>query len=128
MKVIMLTGAPDTGKTTVLKELYKTLKADGAKDIIPPVTCPRFGQDNEYCIEYKGKKIGIVTIGDFATEIIWYLGVFFGRGADILVIANSDKNLQKSVLNHHNKELQYDNVPKTSIYETGIVGQIMAKL
>ena len=147
MKVIMLTGRPNTGKTWTLKNLYKKLTGkdlDGSasvldpeksinddriivgKDILLPTTCLDSSGDWECYIEWRGEKVGIVTMGDYPTSIIWHLGLYTGRGADILVIADSMTALPYSILNR--QRIEYYQIKKTSIQETGIEDIIIKKM
>lgn len=127
MKVITLTGGRRTGKSITLLHLYDLLKNDGAKDILQPELCPYADTyDRIFFIEHKGQRIGIVTAGDFALESIWHIAVFTGRGADILVIANSNKTRPIQMINWHG--LQHEDVKIINAHETGIVDQILTLL
>lgn len=106
MKVIFLDGPSSSGKTTTLKKLYEYLKSTGAQDILPVKICPLGGYDIECYISFNGKKIGIVSIGDYALETVFYLGIFFERGADILVIANSKKEFPYTIVSWHEDILE----------------------
>lgn len=126
MKIITLSGGKGTGKTTTLKALYKRLKDSGAKDVYPPVSCPSSGSDEEYFIEFNGKHIGIVTSGDYSLETIWYMGVYYGRNSDILVIANSNKSRPFDIIKWHS--LQTVDIIKVSISECNVEDTIIKEL
>lgn len=68
-KVIALKGYPNTGKTTTLKLVHKTLIKDfGYSQINGAYEC--FGSNNndfKDVLQLDGFKIGIITEGDFAT-------------------------------------------------------------
>ena len=106
MKVIFLDGPSNSGKTTTLKLLYSQLKSAGSCDILPTRSCPLSSNDNEYYVSYEDKRVGIVTMGDFALETILYMGIFLERGADVLVIANSNKGFPYNVVNWHKRDLE----------------------
>ena len=125
MEVIFLNGPSNSGKTTTLKQLYEQLKSDGAQDLLPVRSCPKSGNDNEYYVSFNGKKVGIVTMGDFALETILYIGIFLERGADVLVIANSNKGFPQTIVDWHKKELSQVVVQKVSIRDVGKVQEIM---
>lgn len=125
MKVITLTGPSHSGKTTTLKHLYTHLISVGAKDIIPPQKCPRSGGDDEYYVLYKGEKIAIVTIGDYAIETVFYIGINYGRGADTLIIANSNKGYPYTIADWHSDIITHVDIKKNDIYEQGKVQEIM---
>ncbi len=126
MKVITLSGDPHTGKTTTLKDLYLLLKAKGCVDILPPTNCPASPSDYEYYVKWNEKRIGIVTMGDYSNVIIWYLGVFFGRGADYLIIADSNSTTPFYILERH--EVEYTKVHKHNIEEIGVENLIFDKI
>lgn len=69
MKVIALKGEKDSGKSTTLKEVYERLKADGGE---PERYCFKDlkgnSKDLRDVINFAGKKIGIVTQGDYYKE------------------------------------------------------------
>ena len=123
MKTVFLTGSPGTGKTTTLKSVYSLLKESGATDILLPVSCPSSPSDFEYFISWRGLKIGIVTLGDYSKDIIWYLGVYHGRNADVLIIANSNKATPYSIIEGYGIEsVEFE---KKDIWETGVADRII---
>lgn len=126
MQIITLSGNPNTGKTTSLKSLYSRLINLGAKDILPPSSCKVSPCDDEYFVNWKGKRIGIVTLGDYAYEIVWYLGVYSGLNADVLIIANSNKGAHLHIINWH--EFEHVDIKKTSIDETDTEESILASI
>lgn len=69
MKVIALKGEKNSGKSTTLKEVYKILKAAGGE---PERYCFKDlkgnSKDLRDVINFAGKKIGIVTQGDYYKE------------------------------------------------------------
>ena len=69
MKVIALKGEKDSGKSTTLKEVYERLKEDGGEqeqDCIKKLEGDP--EDIRDVINFAGKKIGIVTQGDYYKE------------------------------------------------------------
>lgn len=66
MKVIALKGEKDSGKSTTLKKVYERLKADGG-EIEPDSIKNLEGIPKDFIaiINLEGKKIGIVTQGDY---------------------------------------------------------------
>lgn len=70
MKVIALKGEKDSGKSTTLKEVYKILKAaSGEKKSDCYKDLEGKSKDLRDVINFAGKKIGIVTQGDYGDEI-----------------------------------------------------------
>lgn len=131
MKVILLTGPSDSGKTTTLHKLYKTLISKGGTNIDAPEIHSFDERDSIFYVKYDGKKIGIVTLGDYAIETVFQIGVFLGKGADILVIANSNKGFPNNICKWHGMNndglLEKEEVRKISIQDKGKVQEIMNK-
>ena len=128
MKVILLTGPSNSGKTTTLHELYKELKSNEMSDIEKPRPHPFDERDSIYYVKYGGKKIGIVTLGDYSIETVYQIGVFWAKQADILVIANSNKGFPETICNWHDEDLEKVVVEKYSIQDQGKVQEIINKL
>jgi len=88
MKLILLSGRSNSGKTTTLKKLYKNLTNDGKKNVLS-IYDKNDEFDNEYIIMYKNKKVAIVTGCDilwkYVEKIIKY------ANQDILVMAYNNK-------------------------------------
>lgn len=128
MKVILLTGPSNTGKTTTLIKLYETLRSTGV-DIEKPIPHPFDSNDFVFYVKYNGKKIGIVTMGDYAIETVYQIGVFLAKGADILVIANSNKEYPEAICDWHGSKydgvLEKAVVKKESIQDQGKIQEIM---
>lgn len=89
MKIIMLTGGSNTGKTTTINLVAKELFEQGATLI--EGTIKERNIDGQYILQYKGLKTGIVTAGDYGREVIYNIGYYRGIGVDVLIIANSNK-------------------------------------
>lgn len=92
MKVIMLMGTPESGKTTTLNMVYDELAKSGATVISNKSQLGKDPQDFKCILQYQGKRVGIFTMGDYYEEIIYALGYFEGMGCDVLIIANSNKS------------------------------------
>lgn len=122
MKVIILNGPSNVGKTTTLHELYNTLSPNGVNDIDIPKPHPFDAKDSIYYVKSNGKKIGIVTLGDYSIEIVFQIGVFLGKGADILVIADSNKGFPDTICEWHGNK--YDGaIEKTVVNINSISDQ-----
>ncbi|MBQ9463467.1 MAG: hypothetical protein IJU68_07435 [Bacteroidales bacterium] len=127
MKVITLTGPSNSGKTTTLNRLYERLLKSGATDILPPNVCiDSPSTDKEYYINWKGKKVGIVTMGDWSNVIIWYLGLYSGRTADVLIIADNRSTTPFFIMDRHG--IEYATIEKRDIFEKELVDDIIDKL
>ena len=127
MKIIMLTGPSDSGKTKTLHDLYKQLSPEGANDVEPPKPHPLDNRDSVYYLRYNNKKIGIVTLGDYCNEILSQIIIFLNKGADVLVIANSNK-VSAPLHTSHNDLVDCVIVKKNNIHEIGKVQEIIELL
>ena len=80
MKVILLAGPSNSGKTTTLHKLYEELGEKGGIDIEAPKPHP-FNEnwDKIYYVKYDDKKIGIVTLGDYSNEIVFQIVIFLNH-------------------------------------------------
>ena len=92
MKIIMLSGSPNSGKTTVLNQVYDYLKKETCAKIIRPKT--QLGgnpEDFECVLCCQGKRVAMFTMGDYVYEIVHAMSYYDGFGADVLIVANSNK-------------------------------------
>jgi hypothetical protein len=80
MKVIMLIGEPNSGKTTTIHEVYKSLTGHYHKNWPPK-------KDFEDIVTHKGKKIGFRSDGDLACSAIEAMAKYGKKGCDILICA-----------------------------------------
>lgn len=93
MKVILLSGAPSSGKTTTLNKVYDELIELGAVPLRPKKQLGGNPNDFECVLTYMAKQIAIFTMGDFAIEVIHAMSFYEGMGCDVLIVANSDKTM-----------------------------------
>jgi hypothetical protein len=79
MKVIMLIGSPNCGKTNTINEVYKSLTGN------------YFGQnancDFECTLSYQGKTIAFKSAGDRACDSVNAMEKYSQAGCDILICA-----------------------------------------
>lgn len=90
MKIILLSGQPNTGKTTTLNDLYNDLIAKGASVHI--VKLPLGGKssnDFECVLKISGKLVAIYSMGDYIASC--YEAIIKYAYCDVLVLAYSDK-------------------------------------
>lgn len=123
MKVIMLSGPSSSGKTTVIKEVYKMLTGtyfpllNGNKDF-------------ETTIIYHGQNIAFKSAGDESRNPIEAMKKYAGLNFDILICAhNSNKvNPLKEILKYKHVVIQksqpYKNNSSCLIDATKIFNQI----
>lgn len=129
MKVIILNGPANSGKTTTLKELYAQIKTMGATDYKTPKPCEVSPSDNEYYVTFRGNKVAIVTVGDYAIETIFHIGYFYGCGADILVIANSQKGFPYTLMKWHENVFESITIEKHGIQNNNaVISEIIRNL
>lgn len=99
MKIITVIGKSDTGKTTLIKSVYESLKRQGAFVLYYDVTGAHY-EDIRAVVIWRGKTIAFCSIGDWADDDykingdLWHLsyikeGIEIARGkeADILINA-----------------------------------------
>ena len=89
MKVVMLSGAPNSGKTTVLNDLYDHLIKAGAFVQAAKAQLGGNPLDFECILNVKGKHVAIYTMGDYKEYC--YKAVIKYALCDTLVLAYSDK-------------------------------------
>lgn len=101
MKVILLSGAPSSGKTTTLNKVYDELIGLGAIPLRPKKQLGGNPNDFECVLTYMAKQIAIFTMGDFAIEVIHAMSFYEGMGCDVLIVANSNKTTPIKRLNRY---------------------------
>ena len=94
MKLILLVGKPQTGKTTVLNLLYNEL-ATNPDDIVAEKTQVGGRKDDFECVlkctvSTRMLTVGIFTMGDYLRECI-RAAHKYSQVVDVLVLAYSDK-------------------------------------
>lgn len=87
MKVIMLTGKANSGKTTALHRVFDIIfeKTDKSSDIIIPKTFTENGDDFWAAIRYNGKTVYFYSLGDLAGEICDAMKTALEQNYDICV-------------------------------------------
>ena len=88
MKVIMLLGVSNIGKTTTINEVYNALAGKNGENII----CPKTGftgspKDFECVLKYKEKQIALFSLGDLSREVTQAMCYYDNMKCDILVCA-----------------------------------------
>lgn len=99
MKVIVLNGVANTGKTTTLNLLNNLINPDN------PATNLR--EDDKYTFTYKGKTISIATPGDYKTEIEENIKYARKENCDFLVTASRTKGYGKELLREQFKDILF---------------------
>ena len=89
MKIIVLNGKANCGKTTVLKKLYAKLVANNL------FRQTHFQQEGLYDLsaifEYDVKKVGVTTLGDGETELQNAFNLFIKENCDLVVCASRSR-------------------------------------
>jgi tRNA uridine 5-carbamoylmethylation protein Kti12 len=89
MRIILLSGKQNTGKTCTLEMLAEKLEKEKGATLIPEADAPEDIYAADYVFEYKSKKIAIKFDGDVYH---WCIGVIVRYAVyDVLVLAYSDK-------------------------------------
>jgi len=142
MKVIALKGEKDSGKSTTLKEVYKILKAAGGEkksDCYKDLEGK--SKDLRDVINFAGKKIGIVTQGDYgqgeekkykneinleartSLSVRDHLVILEGKGCDIAICActinkeNIEKDI-KTIIIGEEKDIKFIDKDGKSVIRT----------
>lgn len=99
MKVIVLNGVANTGKTTTLNLLNNLINPDN------PAT--NLGEDDKYTFTYKGKTIFIATPGDYKDQIDENIKRARKANCDFLVTASRTKGYGKELLREQFKDILF---------------------
>ena len=98
MKIIILNGKGNCGKTTVLKKLYAKIVADS-----------RFSQiyfkkeeplDLSAMFECNGKKIGLTTLGDGERDLKGPFDIFIKENCDLVVCACRSRDTKNGAVSY----------------------------
>jgi len=117
MKIIMLAGASQTGKTTTLLKVYGRL----FNNSINPKTHPKFYQEINnntppdiecYPLYHHDKKVALCTAGDTWECIKRAITKFNCIGADVLIIAFSEDKIKKEAEKNKDIKLFHPDVLK----------------
>lgn len=104
MKIIVLEGRGNEGKTPTLNVLYYDIIAEGA---IMSNRLPLGGDANDFesIGDFNGEKIAIYTMGDFSSILRKAINNYNAMGVDILICAintNSKMKWTNSTINRFN--------------------------
>lgn len=90
MNVIVLTGPSSCGKTTTLNVVYNMIMSGGGQSTARQ---QEGGNPHDFSdtILYNGKKIGFLTMGDYAYRVIDLLNQFGNQNYDVFVTACNDR-------------------------------------
>lgn len=137
MKIIVLNGKANCGKTTVLKKLYAKLVANNLFLQI------YFRQESAYDLsaifEYGIKKVGITTLGDGESELKKAFDIFTKESCDLVVCASRSRDTKNGAVRYI-KSLGADLIWYKKAYleqwltkynanaEIGVINDIQAKI
>jgi hypothetical protein len=92
MKIILLSGKPETGKSTTFNLLYDKLTQNGKRNIVSekkelgnPID-----KDFECVVKYRGKTVALYSMGDFDLKCIEAIVKY--AHCDVLVLAYSEEH------------------------------------
>jgi ABC-type branched-subunit amino acid transport system ATPase component len=95
MKIVMLSGPGNCGKTTVLNMVYDKIVATPDQIISQKSALGgTVKKDFECIVAYANKKIAIYTMGDYSDKVISAMANYSKLNVDILIIA-CNENLKK---------------------------------
>ena len=86
MKIIVLNGKAECGKTTVLKKLYAKLVA--SELFYQTFFHPESRYDLSAIFEYGDKKLGITTLGDSKADLEKDLKIIIYQSSEFVVLAS----------------------------------------
>lgn len=89
MKIILLSGKPNTGKTTTINLTYENLIRLGASIIKEKAPLGKNPMDFESVLSYRGKSIAFYSMGDFYRKCRGAINEY--AKCDYLILAYSDK-------------------------------------
>jgi hypothetical protein len=89
MDIILLCGAPDSGKTTTMNLVYNDLVANGATVVVSKTQLGANRLDFECVLDYKGKLVAIFSMGDYLSEC-WSAVIQYAY-CDKIVLAYNNK-------------------------------------
>jgi len=90
MKIILLSGKPDTGKSETFDLLYKKLTQNNKKKIIAKKTVLGDPEEKDFecVVDYKGQKVALYSMGDFDLKCIEAIIKY--AHCDVLILAYSE--------------------------------------
>ncbi len=111
MKIILLSGNPNTGKTSTLNLVYDELISLGGTILTAKSKLGGNQNDFECLLKFNSKVVAIFSMGDY--KYICYEAVAKYSNCDYLVLAYSDKF--KNSMSDFLEKLQHHKVVKKSI-------------
>ena len=107
MRIIIVKGAPNTGKTTAIRLAYDIALYLGAAIITPRNSADKPHVDFDAVLFYRGKRIGFHTAGDLR----YTLSVIVGKHSDcdtlVMASRNFDQTKLDSIFSGHDVEYLY---------------------
>ena len=92
MKIIMLKGKDNSGKTTTLNLVYDELVNNKNAKVCSYVKLGWKGDDFACTLAYKNLKVAIFSMGDYVEDIKRAIEHYRHTSADVLIIANRNKS------------------------------------
>jgi tRNA A37 threonylcarbamoyladenosine biosynthesis protein TsaE len=89
-RIIVVYGDSGSGKTTVIKDIYKNLLQNGAVVKVSPVWFGQGNRDFKAVLTYQNKKIAFMSMGDYVQAASSAIAAF--RLEDILIIAYNTRH------------------------------------
>lgn len=110
MRVILLSGPSDCGKTTSLNMLFDRIKETSGVKVLDKQQIE--GRDVKCKLIYPdGKKLTIITQGDYGDELERYYEYF--KDCDILICACNKSHMTRRIVKPFDEVTEYD--PLTTI-------------
>lgn len=118
MQVITVIGETDAGKTTLLKYLFEQLKNSGGELLFLKNSIGKNFEDFEAILYWKGKKIGICSIGDAQKYIDNGIKEIIDQSLDFYINVVNTSFLSWYELNHSFANLKIIQIKKNYIEQT----------
>jgi len=109
MKIILLSGKPETGKSTTFNLLYDKLTQNGKRNIVSEKKELGDPEDKDFecVVKYRGKTVALYSMGDFDLKCVEAIVKY--AHCDILILAYSEERhciIKKSEVNSKSKAVQ----------------------
>lgn len=89
MHIIVLQGLNNCGKTSTINILYRNILREFEK--VEIVRSPRIGKEINAILDINGVLLGIVSEGDIARNIAYYLSDFLANNCKVVICATRSR-------------------------------------
>jgi tRNA uridine 5-carbamoylmethylation protein Kti12 len=97
MKIILLSGPPNCGKTTAINLVYRNL-TKGLPNPPAKQSIRNYKKDFECIVAFKKKQVALYSFGDVLFDTYNAIIKYCGMGADVLVAAHNNNGSRRQQL------------------------------